>query len=124
MANLGLIKSFTAEVAVPAYRIVKHGTTDFVVAPATAVSDSLIGITGQVAGVITTRVDVILSDTADVECGATVTRGDWLTTDSVGRAVTAAPAAGVNNNVIGKAMQSGVVGDIITVLLVPCRIQG
>ena len=124
MANPGLIKSFTAEAAVAAYRIVKHGSTDFAVVPATAVTDSLIGVTGQVAGAITTRVDVSINDTVDVELGATVTRGDWLTTDSVGRAVTAAPAAGVNNNVIGKAMQSGVVGDIITVLLVPCRIQG
>ena len=100
MANRGLIKSFTAESAVAAYRIVKHGAADTVVAQATAVTDSLLGVTSQLAGVINTRVDVVLGDSTDVEYGATVTRGDWLTTDSVGRAVTAAPAAGVNNNEI------------------------
>jgi hypothetical protein len=124
MANRGLIKSFTAESAVAAYRIVKHGTADTAVVQAAAVSDSLLGVTGQLAGVINTRVDVVLSDSTDVEYGATVTRGDWLTTDSVGRAVTAAPAAGVNNNVIGKALMSGVVGDIGAVLLSFGRIQG
>ena len=124
MANRGLIKSFTAESAVAAYRIVKHGAADTVVAQATAVTDSLLGVTSQLAGVINTRVDVVLGDSTDVEYGATVTRGDWLTTDSVGRAVTAAPAAGVNNTIIGKALLSGVVGDIGLVLLAPGRIQG
>ncbi|MCA3226551.1 MAG: DUF2190 domain-containing protein, partial [Burkholderiales bacterium] len=33
-------------------------------------------------------------------------------------------AAGVNNNVIGVALQSGVSGDIIPVLISPGRIQG
>ena len=40
------------------------------------------------------------------------------------KGVAAAPAAGVNAAVIGKAMASGVDGDIISVLLAPGRIQG
>jgi hypothetical protein len=47
-----------------------------------------------------------------------------LTTDSSGRAVTAAPAAGVNNGVIGVAFVSGVLGDIGSVILSQGRIQG
>lgn len=122
--NPGLIKSFTAETAIAAYRIVKHGTADTNAIQATGVNDALIGVSGQVAGDVGKRVDIILTDTTEVEYGGTVTRGDFLTSDASGRAVTSAPAAGTNNNVIGRAMVSGVVGDIGSVFLAPGRIQG
>ena len=41
-----------------------------------------------------------------------------------GQGVTAAPAAGVNNRVIGIAIVSGVSGDIIPVLLSVSTLQG
>jgi len=88
------------------------------------VADALLGVSGLVAGDVGKRVDIIMSDLAEVEYGGTVTRGDWLTTDANGKAVTAAPAAGTNNNVIGRATCSGVLGDIGCCLLVPGRIQG
>jgi hypothetical protein len=122
--NPGLIKSFTAETAVAAYRVVKHGSTDTAVVQGTGVSDAIIGVSGQVLGEVGKRVDVILTDTCEVEFGGTVTRGDWLTSDANGKAVTSAPAAGTNNNVIGRAMVSGVLGDIGSVFLAPGRIQG
>lgn len=124
MANPGLIKTFTAEAAVAAYRIVKHGASDTAVVQAAASTDSLLGVSVAVPGDLGKRVDIVLSDTVEVEYGGTVTRGDWLTSDANGKAVTAAPAAGVNANVIGRAMASGVVGDIGLVLLAPGRIQG
>ena len=124
MANPGLIKTFTAEATVAPYRIVKHGSADTNAVPASAVTDSMIGVSGQVQGDITKRVDVTMSDIAEVELGGTVTRGDWLTSDANGKAVTAAPAAGTNNNVIGRAMASGVLGDIAPVFLAQNRIQG
>jgi hypothetical protein len=124
MANPGLIKTFTAETAVAAYRIVKHGSADTNVVPATAVTDALIGVCGMVAGELGKRADITMSDIAEVEFGGPVTRGDWLTSDGSSRAVTAAPAAATNNNVIGRAMCSGVLGDIGQVLLSPNRIQG
>lgn len=124
MANPDLIKTFTAEAAVAAYRIVKHGTADTNVVQAAASTDALLGVSGLLAGVIDNRVDIILCDIAEVEYGGTITRGDWLTADANGKAVAAAPAAGVNANVIGRAMMSGVTGDIGTVLLAPGRIQG
>lgn len=122
--NPGLTKTFTAETAVAAYRIVKHGSGDTSVVQAAAVSDSLLGVTGQLAGEAGKRVEAVMSDTCEVEFGGTVTRGDWLTSDANGKAVTAAPAAGVNNNVIGRAMCSGVLGDIGSVMLMGTRIQG
>lgn len=124
MANPGLFKTFTAESAVSAYTIVKHGTADTNVVPAAASTDALLGVCGMVAGDLGKRVDIVLDDIAEVIYGGTVTRGDWLTSDANGKAITAAPGAGVNANVIGRAMVSGVSGDIGTVLLALGRIQG
>jgi hypothetical protein len=125
MANPDLVKSFTADTVIAPYRIVKHGTTgDTYAAQATAVTEGLLGVSGILGAAIGSRIDIYLDDTAEVECGGTITRGDWLTTDANGKAITAAPAVGVNNNVIGRAMMSGVLGDIFVVLLAPGRIQG
>ena len=124
MANPGLIKTFTAETAVTPYRIVKHGSADTSVVMATASTDSLLGVSCQIQGDLGKRVDIVLSDIADVEYGGDITRGDWLTSDANGKAVTAAPAAGVNANCIGRAMCSGVLGDIGGCMLMGTRIQG
>lgn len=124
MPNPGLIKSYVAEAAVAAYRLVKPGTADGNVVQAAAVGDAIIGVSGMVAGDLGKRVDIIHGDTAEVEFGGTVTRGDWLTSDANGKAVAAAPAAGTNNNVIGRALVSGVSGDIGLCLIAPGRIQG
>jgi hypothetical protein len=124
MANPMLIKNFIAETAVAAFRVVKFGSTDEYVVQGAAVADSLIGVCGAIAGDAGERCDITLVGTTDVELGGTVTRGDLLTVDSSGRAVTAAPAAGVNNNVIGRAMVSGVISDIGSVLISQSRTQG
>lgn len=124
MSNPGLIKCYVAETAVAKYRIVKPGSTDDYVVQATAVSEPLMGVSGFVAGDAGGRVDIVKSGIADVEYGGNVTRGDWLTSDASGKAVAAAPAAGANANVIGRAEVSGASGDIGSVLIAPGRIQG
>lgn len=124
MANPDLIKTYVAETAVAPYRIVKFGSTDGSVVQASVSTDSLMGINGMIQGDAGKRVDIIHDDIAEVESGGTITRGDWLTSDANGKAVTAAPAAGTNANVIGKAMVSAVAGDIFNCLIAPCRIQG
>lgn len=124
MANPSFIKTFTAEAAVAAYRAVKHGTADTNVVQGAASTDALLGVSSQVAGDAGKRVDITLAGTAEIEYGGAVTRGDWLTCDADGKAVSSAPAAGVNANVIGRAMVSGVAGDIGSVLLAQGRIQG
>jgi len=125
MNNPGLIKNLIAAAVIAAYRIVKFGADDAHVAQGAAATDALIGVTGQLgAAAAEDRIDITLSGTVYVEYGGAVTRGDPLTSDAVGRAVTAAPAAGVNNRTIGFAMSSGVLGDIGSVDISKNQIQG
>lgn len=117
MKNDGLIKTYIAAGAIPAYRIVAYGATDTEAALATAATDSILGVSdlGVGAG---DRVDVHHSQIAFVEYGGTVSRGDWLTTDATGRAIATTTAG---NETIGKAAKSGVVGDIGSVEIIKQR---
>ena len=117
MANPGLIKTYDASGAIPAYTVVKFTTTDFQVAAAAAVSDKLAGITTEVAAADGDRCDVIHDGIAYASCGGTVAQGDALTVNASGQVVTAAPATGANANCIGRARQSGVAGDVIEVIV-------
>lgn len=115
MNNPGLIKTFVAGAAVAAYRIVKFGASDSAVLQAAASTDAPIGVTGILGAASGERVDVILSGVAEVEYGGTITRGALITADANGKAV----AASAGNQIIGRAMVSGVSGDIGSVLLQP-----
>jgi hypothetical protein len=124
MSNNGLTKAYVAEAAVNPFRIVKFGANDGFVLQAAAVADKLIGITTEIDAAINERLDVVHEGIADLKLGGTVARGDFLTTDPTGQGVSAAPAAGTNNQIVGKAMTSGVIGDIIPVLVAPSMLQG
>ena len=117
-------KSYVAEAAVSAYRIVKPGTADDNVLTAAAVSDLLVGVIEGVAPALGERCDVVLAGPALCTLGGTVTRGAKLTADASGRAVAAAPAAGTNNQIIGWALVSGVVGDVVEIFVAPSVLQG
>lgn len=121
--NPDLIKSYDAGAAVTARRIVKF-SADGVVIHGAAATDSLVGVTGQLDAASGDRVDVTRTGMALVEFGGNVTRGDKLTSDANGKAVTAAPATGVNNQIIGIAEVSGVDGDIGSLLISPSTMQG
>ncbi|MGK9234782.1 DUF2190 family protein [Inquilinus limosus] len=113
MRNHGLVKTFVAAAAFAGYRIVKFGADD-TVALATAPADMAIGVVDMLgASAPGISCDVVLTGIAEVEYGGPVTRGDDLTADAQGRAVVAA----AGNRVIGKAMATGVLGDIGSVLL-------
>lgn len=120
------IKSYVAGAAITKRRIVKWGATDGAVIPATAAAatEYLMGVTTEITVASGEPVDVVREGLADVEYGGTVVRGDPLTSDASGRAVTAAPGAGVNNRIIGFAEVSGVVGDIGTASISPGLMQG
>lgn len=126
MANPGLVKSFVAEAAVLPYRIVKFGSADGQVLQAAAATDASVGVADNLGqDTANSRVDVILSDIADVEAGGAITRGALVTSDASGRAVSAAPAAGANVRVIGTALaNAGAAGEIIPLLLSPGSFQG
>lgn len=124
MANVTLNRNYTAGAAISPFRIVKPGANDGEVLPAAAATDLLMGVCESVGPAIGERCDVVKIGIADVEYGGAVTRGQPLTADASGRAIAAAPAAGANVRVIGFAEVSGVLGDIGSVLLSPCVMQG
>lgn len=119
-----LLKAYVAEAAIAAARIVKFGAADGQVLQAAAVGDKLIGVSNEIGPAINERCDVIRAGIADVQLGGAVARGDPITSDANGKGVAAAPAAGVNNSIIGFAETSGVLDDVIPVLIAPGRIQG
>ncbi len=124
MSTSRYIRNFKAEAAIPAFTIVKNGTVDGNVLQATAIGDKLLGVSTDIAAAINERCDIILAGPATILFGGPVARGDLLTSDATGRAVTAAPAAGVNNRIIGIAMVSGVVGDIGQMIVSQGSAQG
>lgn len=124
MSNIGVAKNFKAEGAIAAFTIVKHGASDGGVVAGAAATDSLIGVTTDIAAATTERCDVILDGVADTLYGGAVTRGDLVTSDATGRAIKAVPAAGVNNRVIGVALVSGVAGDVGQIYINHSMLQG
>ncbi|MBL0142654.1 MAG: DUF2190 family protein [Betaproteobacteria bacterium] len=125
MLNPLLTKAFTAGAAVAQNRIVKMGAADGAVIVAAAVSDKPIGVSvASIDAASGGRVDVVLAGVYEVKAGGTITRGDPITSDATGQAVTAAPAAGTNNGIIGRALQSAVSGDMVDVLICPSSFQG
>jgi hypothetical protein len=117
-------RSYAAESAVDSYLIVKPGTTDMSVVPAAAATDLLMGTADEVATPVGGMVDVATGDIAYVKLGGAVTRGQPITANASGLGVVAAPAAGINNRIIGFAEVSGVAGDVITYRVSPGVIQG
>ena len=124
MSNPTLMKNYIAGGAIAASTIVRLSSDSAVVA-ASAVTDALIGVSSEIPVVLNERCDVIMEGIAFVVAGAAITRGALVTTDASGRAVTAAPAAGVNNRVVGVALESAAaLGDVIRVLINPGSVQG
>lgn len=127
--NHQIKKPFKGSAAIAAYTLVKFGANDETVSTAAASTDLAIGATAEIpllsadvtAG---SYVDVVIDGVAEVTAGATITRGQKLTSDGLGRVIAAAPAAGVNAQVIGFALKSGVVGDVIPVKIAQSVTQG
>lgn len=106
------IKSFRADADVAPHRIVKPGTTDGSATLSVLESNPHIGVADSLGATAGQVFDVVAGGYATVEYGATVVRGDPLTSDSTGRAVKATVAG---SSLIGRAIVSGVVGDLGTV---------
>ncbi|MEM0953296.1 MAG: capsid cement protein [Pseudomonadota bacterium] len=114
MAQPAHIKTFLAPAPVAGMKLVTFGAADGEVAAASAVSDTLIGVSERIGSRDNNRVDVIVGGIAKVTAGGNITRGNILTTDASGNAV--ASSAGTDR-VVGIALQSAVAGDIIEVLI-------
>jgi hypothetical protein len=118
------MKGFTAGGAISPYRLVRFSAADTVV-QAAAATESMLGVNTDLTIVSGERVEVLVQGIAWLEAGAAIALGGLVTADSLGRGVTAAPAAGVNNRHVGIALDAAVAaGDQIRVLLSPGSVQG
>lgn len=123
--NVILEKNMVAEAAVLANRIVKFGAADGQVVQAAAAADLLIGVASRgFDAALGERIDIMTHGIAEVKLGGAVTRGQPVTSDANGKGVVAAPAAGANARVVGIALASGVLDDVIDVLLSQSVMQG
>ena len=124
MSNPLLFKAYVAGGAINPYRIVRITNAD-TVEQAAAVLNTLIGVNTDLPIVSGERVEVMMQGIAWVEAGAAITVGAPVTSDSSGRGIAAAPAAGANQRIIGFALEAAVAaGDQIRVLLSPGQVQG
>lgn len=117
-------RSLLAQAAIAGYLIIKHGTADNTAALATAATDKLIGTNEALAKDVGEMVGYPTAGTGEVCLGGNVTRGDPITADAASKGVTAAPAAGTNVRIIGFALQSGVLNDVIDYQIAPGLMQG
>lgn len=117
-------KAFTAGGAIGARLFVKFGSADSAVLQAAAATDLIIGCSTDIPAASGETADVHTDGIREIIYGGNVTRGVKVTSDADGKAVTAAPAQGVNNQIGGIAMVSGVAGDIGLVKLAPSVMQG
>lgn len=122
--NPTFTKNYVAEGAVNPFRIQARGTADGQVVQCAAATGTMFGTTGSLGAADTERVDVHQGGQPDVEYGGNVTRGDPLTSDASGRAVTAAPAAAANVRIIGFAVDDAVLGDVAPYDHAPGFMQG
>lgn len=119
------IQTFVASGAIGHRRQVKFTANDGEVALATAPTDVIAGVTDFPGGATNgQRIDVVLFGPADVEVGGVVTPGAGITADASGKAIAAAPGAGVNHFVSGRLLVNGAAGDIAKAFVNPHRIQG
>ena len=124
MGNPTQTKSYDAGAAISKYRIVKFGASDGAVIQGAAATDLVVGVAEALDVASGDRVDVIRAGIAEVEFGGTIARGAKVVSDATGKAVTAAPSAGSNAQVIGVAEVSGASGDIGRVFISPSVMQG
>lgn len=120
-----LIKPFYAEGAVTGRRFVKHGSYDNTAIQASANTDKLFGISNILGAADGGALDVIELGIAELDLGGTVTRGDKLTSDANGKGVELSTTIleSASAECGGIALQSGVSGDIIKVLVVQQKVS-
>ncbi len=136
-ATSGISKTAKCTAAIATqYTLCTPGADDDTFSVASGYGVPLIGVFQATTVNPGDRVEVMVSGISNVVLGGTVTRGDFLTSDANGKGITATRHAHTENTaasytqnattspappdfVIGVALESGVAGDIIGVLLAP-----
>jgi hypothetical protein len=115
-----LIKSFKASAAIGGYLIAKADATNKTVSAAAAATDRLVGITDGLGVEAGGMADLVQVGWAELKLGGNVAFGNRLTADANGCGVAVtAPDYAASACTIAVAMDDGVSGDIIPVLLAP-----
>lgn len=113
----GLIKSRNAATVIRAMRCVVEGAADGFGAEAVGATANIIGVSSELDTAVGERASVIMAgNIAPIIYGGTVARGDALTSDAQGRAVTTTTTGA---RIVGTAEVSGVVNDIGSVVINP-----
>lgn len=112
-----------AEATIAEGIILKPGTAGLQVLPGAAATDKLIGVSehGAASG---EGIRMQVGGRAKLKSGGTIAAGDLLTSNASGQAIAAAPAAGVNNRIIGYALEAAASGDFFSGMLFPGSLQG
>jgi hypothetical protein len=121
---MSVTRNYVTQASTNPYRIAKFGSADGTVVQAAGATDKLIGVFDELAHDSGERADVVRDGRCLIQFGGNVTRGDFLTSDANGNAITAAPAAGSNVSIIGRAEVSGVSGDVVEHVLSIGSLQG
>ena len=104
----------TNDLSAAQFLIVASDTSnDLAIVKAAAATDPIVGVLQSKPKAGAAAV-VRHIGTTKVVCGGTITRGDKVTSDGNGKAVTTTTSG---NQVVGRALQSGVSGDVIEILL-------
>lgn len=117
-------KSYAGQGAIGGFSVIAIGTADNTVTLATGPTSKIIGTSDALDHVDGEQVDLEMRPMGEVKLGAAVTRGDRLTSNASGLAVTAAPAAGVNAQTFGIAAKSGVLNEVIPYIRTLVVVQG
>lgn len=109
-------RTFLAVATLAAYRVVTLNAADNTIEAANAATDIPVGITGH-AVTAGDPVRVHWLGSCIAEAGAAITKGAYLTSDSVGRVIATTTAG---DKVVGRALEAaGAAGNLIEVQLMP-----
>lgn len=118
-----LDQTFLAGAAIGANKIVKF-SADGTVIESTAATDISIGVAPDYDIASGENAPIRLAGIALCKAGGTVAIGSLVVSGAAGVAVAGAAGAGVNNQIIGRALQAAVSGDVFAVLVIPVAYQG
>lgn len=115
MKTDGLIKAFIAATVIPRYAVVRV-TGENEVSVATDVDQALIGVSAEPAETPAgSRVDVLHSGIAEVKASAAINAGAWVTAAAAGAVVTAA----ATDEYIGRALTAAnAAGDVLSIEII------
>lgn len=123
--NPTLTKTYVAGEAVTKRRIAAFGSADGKAILAASAAVAMFGVFADLDAAAAARVDVHEAGIVEIELGGTVSRGDPITakSDGTGKGVKAEYDGSGKVYVVGRAMVSGVSGDIIPVKIALGRID-